>query len=136
MFHNYEWFGRTLEVREDRYAGLIGPGGRGSLRGGFRGASRGGFRGGGMRGSFRGGAMGGEGRSFGSDIYADYNGPSSNVPSGPGGGSSYQSNGPSGGGGGRYTQGEPNQQIMVRNVSGFPVRKNELYQVTTGLTAS
>ena len=105
-----------MEVREDRYAGLTGPGGRGGLRGGLRGGFRGGPRGGGMRGSFRGGAMGsGEGRSFGSDIYADYNGPSEN---GVGRSSGFTAagsaaSGPPGG----YSQGEPSQQIMVRNVS-------------------
>ena len=115
MYNNYEWYGRILEVREDRYAGLSGPGGRGGPRGGLRGGFRG-FRGGGMRGSHR-GSVSGEGRSFGSDIYADYSGPSESGMGGVNGSGGFQgaatapksSRVP-------YSVGEPNQQIMVRNV--------------------
>lgn len=70
QFNGYDWQGRTLEVREDRYAGA-GPGfaGRGGFggppaRGGFVGG-RGGFgggRGGGFGGGFGGGGGGGGGR--------------------------------------------------------------------------
>ena len=59
QFNGYEWQGRPLEVREDRFAGA-GPGaGRGGFGGGFgRGGfgARGGFAGrGGYGGGFRGG---------------------------------------------------------------------------------
>lgn len=63
QFNGYDWQGRPLEVREDRFAGSGGPGGFGG-RGGFGGA-RGGFGGGfGARGGF-GGARGGFGGGFG-----------------------------------------------------------------------
>ena len=64
QFNGYEWQGRNIEVREDRYAGMQqgGPGGFGG-RGGFGG---GGFqpRGGFGRGGF-GGGRGGFGGGFG-----------------------------------------------------------------------
>ncbi|KGY15177.1 hypothetical protein PABG_11961 [Paracoccidioides brasiliensis Pb03] len=61
QFNGYDWQGRTLEVREDRFAGL-GPGFSG--RGGFGGVGgRGGYVGG--RGSFGGGRGGGFGGGFG-----------------------------------------------------------------------
>ncbi|PTU18185.1 hypothetical protein P175DRAFT_0504088 [Aspergillus ochraceoroseus IBT 24754] len=67
QFNGYDWQGRTLEVREDRFAGPgMGMGGRGGFGGGFgRGGGfggRGGFsgRGGGFGGpGFRGGYGGG-----------------------------------------------------------------------------
>uniref|UniRef100_A0A093UVE3 Putative RNA-binding protein n=1 Tax=Talaromyces marneffei PM1 TaxID=1077442 RepID=A0A093UVE3_TALMA len=59
QFNGYDWQGRILEVREDRYAGG-GAGGGGGFGGGFAGG-RGGF-GGGFGG--RGGGFGGRG-SFG-----------------------------------------------------------------------
>ena len=60
QFNGYDWQGRMLEVREDRFAGPGGPGfgGRGGFGGGF---GRGGFggRGGyGSRGGFGGGYSG------------------------------------------------------------------------------
>ncbi|KAK4498461.1 hypothetical protein PRZ48_011119 [Zasmidium cellare] len=68
-FHGYDWQGRILEVREDRYAGA-GPGfgGRGGFGGGY-GRGGGGFGGGyggrgggfGGRGGFGGGYGGGRG---------------------------------------------------------------------------
>jgi RNA recognition motif-containing protein len=65
QFNGYDWQGRPLEVREDRYAGGAGAGfGRGGFggfggRGGF---GRGGFAGrGGFGGGFRGGFGGGYG---------------------------------------------------------------------------
>lgn len=58
QFNGYDWQGRALEVREDRFAGG-GPGaGRGGFGGGF---GRGGF---GARGGF-GGGRGGYGGGFG-----------------------------------------------------------------------
>ncbi|KAH0826775.1 hypothetical protein J3R83DRAFT_5189 [Lanmaoa asiatica] len=115
MYNGFDWYGRTLEVREDRYAGLSGPGAfRGGLRGfggsrGLRGGLRGGFRGG-----FRGGyASQGSGRDFSSqDIYADYPGPDQ---SGGHGGLRMDSYGGGYGGGYGYVEPEPSQQIMVRN---------------------
>lgn len=71
QFNGYDWQGRMLEVREDRFAGPPGGGyqgrggfggmGRGGFRGGF-GSTRGGFGGGyGGRGSYGGGGGGGGG---------------------------------------------------------------------------
>lgn len=139
MYNGFDWYGRVLEVREDRYAGLTGPGFRGGFRGGPRGGLRG-FRGGGFaarggfggRGGFAGAAGGGHGggRDFNQDIYADYSGPDgqpsapsapavSGIPTGPG-----MRNDPSYGGfgapyGPNYVEPEPSQQIMVRNVRVF-----------------
>jgi len=68
QFNGYDWQGRPLEVREDRFAGSgQGFGGRGGFgaRGGFGGGfgARGGFggRGGGFGGGFGGGRGGGYG---------------------------------------------------------------------------
>ncbi len=63
QFNGYDWQGRMLEVREDRFAGpAMGAGGYG--RGGF-GGGRGGFGGGyGGRGGF-GGGRGGFGGGYG-----------------------------------------------------------------------
>ena len=79
QFNGYDWQGRALEVREDRYAGPPGGGfggGRGGFGGGFGGA-RGGFGGG--RGGFAGrggfgGGFGGRGGGFGGG--GSYGGPS------------------------------------------------------------
>ncbi|KAK5952925.1 g-strand binding protein [Knufia fluminis] len=59
QFNGYDWQGRALEVREDRYANTGGgfQGGPGGFGGGF--GARGGFGGGyGMRGGFQGGRGG------------------------------------------------------------------------------
>ncbi|KAK1226204.1 g-strand binding protein [Marasmius sp. AFHP31] len=140
MYNGYDWYGRVLEVREDRYAGLSGPsmGFRGGFRGaprgaGFRGGGfRGGFRGGGFRGGFGGGGGGGgapgAGRDFSNrDIYADYSGPDQ--------GGSY-AGGYGGGGGGVYggygAEPEPSQQIMVRNLPWSTANEDlvELFETT------
>ena len=135
MYNGFEWYGRTLEVREDRYAGLTGPGSyRGGLRGGRgglggRGSYRGAPRGYGFRGGYAGAAGG---RDFSSqDLYADYPGPDGagsyasggggggGGGGGPGAGTGFSGTG-SGAGcgyGGPNFQPEPSQQIMVRNVS-------------------
>ena len=95
----------------------MGRGGFGAGRGfGFRGGLRGGYMGGGGggygmgmgMGMGRGGGMGGHagGRNFSNDLYADYNGPEG----ANGGGMAVD-----GQNGGQAA--EPNQQIMVRNVS-------------------
>ncbi|KAF8308261.1 RNA-binding domain-containing protein [Clavulina sp. PMI_390] len=112
MYHGYEWYGRMLEVREDRFAGLSGGRGRG-LRGVRGGLGRGGMGG---RGGF-----GGRGdRQFSDDIYAPYEGPDSGSRSaGNGNGSSFAPTGPSSSGGRgakEYPTGPPGQQIMVRNL--------------------
>jgi len=68
QFNGYDWQGRMLEVREDRFP--VPPGGGFAGRGGFGGGmgGRGGFSGrggyGGGRGSF-GGGYGGRGGGFG-----------------------------------------------------------------------
>jgi len=118
QFNGYEWQGRNLEVREDRFAGA--PGGFGG-RGGFGGA-RGGFGGGGFGG--RGGGFGGRG-GFG----GGFGGGRGGFAGGPGGG--YGGPPPGAGGGfeqGATTQapnaftdfagsgGEPSNVIYVRNL--------------------
>jgi len=145
MYHGFDWYGRTLEVREvscpvvcsppfdqlfllqDRYAGLSGSSGfRGGLRGGPRGLGRG-LRGG-PRGGFRGGySQAGGGRDFSnSELYADYSGPDQQAAPGGGGlrmdgygGGGYGAGAGGGFGGPQYAEGEPSQQIMVRNVCCF-----------------
>ena len=121
MYNGFDWYGRTLEVREDRFAGLTGPGSyRGGIRGGLRGA-RGSYRASGVRGGFRGGYAGGPGgRDFSQDLYADYSGPDQQggmrMGGGYGGDGAYGGAAYGGGGGGGF-EAEPSQQIMVRNVS-------------------
>ncbi|KAK2612141.1 g-strand binding protein [Conoideocrella luteorostrata] len=56
QFNGYDWQGRMLEVREDRYAGAGGVGFSG--RGGYGGGMRGGFSGGFGRGGYGGGRGG------------------------------------------------------------------------------
>ena len=80
QFNGYDWQGRVLEVREDRYAGGAGFGGRGGFGaggGGFRGGYGGGFppRGGfqGGRGGFQGG-YGGRGGFNGGGYQGGYGG--------------------------------------------------------------
>jgi len=136
MYNGYEWYGRTLEVREDRYAGLTGPG---TYRGRSlppRGLGRGGYMGGrgfGRGGYSRGGMGGGDGRQFSNDIYADYNGPNGSgggfshvgIPTGPHG-----YNAPPYGSG--FPGGEPNSQIMVRNLPWSTANEDlvELFETT------
>jgi RNA recognition motif-containing protein len=129
MYHGFDWYGRMLEVREDRCAGLSGPGsfrgGAGGFRGGLRGL-RGGFRGGGFRGGgFRGG--------FGGQAAA---------PTGPGGlrmdGHGYHAGGFAGpgasfgGAAAAYAEPEPSQQIMVRNLPWSTANEDlvELFETT------
>ncbi|KAH9836100.1 RNA-binding domain-containing protein [Rhodofomes roseus] len=131
MYNGFDWYGRTLEVREDRYAGLSGPGSyRGGLRGGSgpRGGPRGGLRGsGGLRGAYRGGAYGGGagGREFNEGLYAPYSGPDQ------AGGAV---NGFDAGYGGGYPgyEAEPSQQIMVRNLPWSTANEDlvELFETT------
>ncbi|KAF9009893.1 hypothetical protein BDQ17DRAFT_1347091 [Cyathus striatus] len=132
MYHGFDWYGRILEVREDRYAGLSGPG---AFRGGgFRGTPRGfgrGMRGGMRGGGFRGGYGGGSSRDFSQqDIYADYNGPDQGAP-----GLRMDAYGGGGYGGaayGNYTEPEPSQQIMVRNLPWSTANEDlvELFETT------
>lgn len=56
QFNGYDWQGRMLEVREDRYAGAGGMNFSG--RGGYGGGARGGFGGGFARGGYGGGRGG------------------------------------------------------------------------------
>lgn len=66
MYNGYDWNGRILEVREDRFAGG-GPGGfggRGGFGGGFRGGYGGGYGGGGYGGHGGFGGRGGYGGGF------------------------------------------------------------------------
>lgn len=134
MYHGFDWYGRALEVREDRFAGLSGPGG---FRGGLRGAPRG-LRG--MRGfrGLRGAGFSGGGRDFNRDIYADYSGPDQQQA--PGGGlrmDGYNNSGYSGGGVGGFQgnygpEPEPSQQIMVRNLPWSTANEDlvELFETT------
>jgi len=150
MYHGFDWYGRMLEVREDRFAGLSGPGsfrgGAGGFRGGMRGLRGGGFRGGGFRGGFRGGFGGqaGVGRDFSNqDLYADYSGPDQQAaaPTGPGqlrmDGHGYHAGGFAGAGAGfggapAYAEPEPSQQIMVRNLPWSTANEDlvELFETT------
>lgn len=86
QFNGYDWHGRALEVREDRYASS-GPMGYGGGRGGFQGGygARGGYGGG--RGGYggRGGFGGGPGYSRGGYGGGGYGG-------GGGGGGGYGGN--------------------------------------------
>ncbi|KAL5480923.1 GBP2 [Sanghuangporus weigelae] len=123
LYNGYEWYGRVLEVREDRYAGLSGPG---TFRGSFRG--RGGFRGGrggGLRGGFRSGFGGGSGDSRSiDDLYKPYTGPDS-------GADTFGSSSGFGSGYGNFDV-EPNQQIMVRNLPWSTANEDlvELFETT------
>jgi len=124
MYHGFDWYGRILEVREDRYAGLSGPGSyRGMGRGLGRGL-RGGFRGG-ARGAYRGGYGHGSERSFNQDLYADYSGPDQGQSTGFG---STSQNQPSFGG----YDAPPSQQIMVRNLPWSTANEDlvELFETT------
>ena len=84
QFNGYEWQGRAIEVREDRFAGAQAGGssfgGRGGFSGGFGGrgggfGGRGGFSGRGGFGGGYGGGRGGFGGGYGGSSY-DANGPS------------------------------------------------------------
>ncbi|KAG8717649.1 hypothetical protein FRC08_007046 [Ceratobasidium sp. 394] len=107
MYNGYDWYGRIIEVREDRYAGLSGGRGRGRGRGG----DRGGFRG---RGGF--GGRGGYGNVSNADLYADYSGPDQQM----------------GGAGGGFAMPDPSQQIMVRNLPWSTLNDDlvELFETT------
>ncbi|KAG8821048.1 hypothetical protein FRC19_008292 [Serendipita sp. 401] len=145
MYHGYEWYGRVLEVREDRYAGLHGSRGRGAPRGlgmgrGF--PPRGGYggRGGGGGGGY---GRGGGGRGTG-NLYGDYTGPDQNYGGGGGGGGGGGAGGGGGGGGdSSYGNGsygarpnpadlQPSQQIMVRNLPWSTANEDlvELFETT------
>jgi hypothetical protein len=89
QFNGYDWQGRLLEVREDRYANAGGPmggfggrGGFGGMRGGFGGGfgGRGGFGAG--RGGF-GGGFGGRGGFGGGFDPAPPAGPGQSAPPNP-----------------------------------------------------
>lgn len=82
QFNGFEWQGRMLEVREDRFANA-GGGGGGYGRGGF-GGGRGGFGGYGGRGGFGGGRGGFGGYGGGRGGYGGGGGGSSgSVGGGP-----------------------------------------------------
>lgn len=124
QFNGFDWHGRALEVRLDRYAGS-GPPGFGGGRGGFgAGYGRGGF---GSRGGF-GGGRGGFGGAFGRGGYGGGGGGAGGGYGGGGGGGG--GSGGSGYGGAPQEQAPPNpftdfatsggersQIIYVRNVS-------------------
>lgn len=106
QFNGYDWQGRMLEVREDRFAGPPGGGfgggrgGYGGMRGGFGG--RGGF---GTRGGF-GGSYGGRGGYGGSTAGGSYDAaPPAAGAAPPNPFTDYASSG-----------GEPSELIYVRNV--------------------
>jgi RNA recognition motif-containing protein len=145
MYNGFDWYGRVLEVREDRYAGLSGPGGyRGGFRGGLRGlrgAGRGGAGFGGRGGYARGGGGGyaAGGRNFSDqDLYKPYSGPDQPA-------AGYEEPAYGGGGypgAGGYVAGagygvggfesEPSQQIMVRNLPWSTANEDlvELFETT------
>ncbi|KAL1673693.1 RNA-binding domain-containing protein [Schizophyllum commune] len=126
MYNGFDWYGRVLEVREDRYAGLSGPG-----RGGFRGRGRGGFRGGFRGGGGGGYGGGGGGRDFSNqDLYADYSGPDQRGAYGGG----YGGGGAYGGAAAAapFPDADPSQQIMVRNLPWSTANEDlvELFETT------
>lgn len=86
QFNGYEWQGRPLEVREDRFAGGGGGGfgGRGGFGGGF-GARGGGFGGRGGFGGGRGGFGGGYGGRGGFGGGPGFGGPGFDQPPAPSG---------------------------------------------------
>lgn len=112
MYNGYEWFGRKLEVRLDRYAGSAPP--RGG-RGGFRGSARP-PRGGGGRSSYTDYDAGG-GDSAMLDGGQNYAG----VPTGPRGFSAFAG----------YDV-PPSQQIMVGNLPWSTANEDlvELFETT------
>jgi len=116
QFNGYDWNGRMLEVREDRFAG--GPGFGGGRGGGFMGG-RGGFGGGfGGRGGFAG--RGGFGGGFGGR--GGYGGPGAGAGAGfgggpPGGGYAAEQPAPNPFTDSATSGGEPGALIYVRNVS-------------------
>jgi len=90
QFNGYDWQGRPLEVREDRFAGSFQGGGRGGGGFGPRGAFGGGFggRGGGFggRGGFGGGfggGRGGFGGGYGSSSGGGFESTAASVPPNP-----------------------------------------------------
>lgn len=90
QFHGYDWQGRMLEVREDRFAGG-GPGGFGGRGGGFGGGyGRGGYGGGFGRGGY-GGGFGGRGGGYGGGYggRGGYGGGGGHYGGGGGGGGGY-----------------------------------------------
>lgn len=112
QFTGYDWNGRQLEVREDRFAGPMGGGfggrggymgGRGGFGGGFGG--RGGFAGrGGFGGGF-GGARGGYGGGYGAGVPGAYDA-AAQPQAAPNPFTDFATSG-----------GEPSETIYVRNVS-------------------
>jgi RNA recognition motif-containing protein len=112
QFNGYEWQGRNLEVREDRFAGASpgfgrggfggGYGARGAFRGGY-GGGRGGYGGGMGRGGYYGGGGGGGGAGAGAG--------------GPGFQAGAASNPPNPFTDGAGPRGEPSDAIFVDNVS-------------------
>lgn len=111
QFNGYDWNGRVLEVREDRFAGPPGfgggrggfMGGRGGFGGGFGG--RGGFMGG--RGAYGGGFGGGRG-GFGGGFGGPPGGAYGGAPAAPAPPNPFTDFATSGG--------DPAQVIYVRNV--------------------
>ena len=119
QFNGYDWQGRVLEVREDRYANPMAGGGGFAARGGYGGGygGRGGFgaRGGfGGRGGY-GGYGGGRGGGYGGAAYAGGAG----VGAAPmaGGYGAEASNPPNPFTDFATSGGEKNPVIYVRNVS-------------------
>ena len=107
QFNGYDWQGRALEVREDRYASSIGGGfgGRGGYGGGGGYGMRGGFGGG--RGGFGGrGGYGGDGGYGGRGGYGGGRG--GGFGGGYGGGRGGYEGGGGGGHGGSQEPAAPN----------------------------
>ncbi|KAK0538931.1 g-strand binding protein [Tilletia horrida] len=123
MYNGWEFQGRPLEVREDRFAGMGPPHGiAGGAPGGGGGGYGGGYGGGGGygRGGGGGGYGGGGGRAGSSYAPAPrYSGGYANVPTGPSAGSGGAS-------------GPPSLQIYVRNLPWSTSNEDlvELFQTT------
>jgi RNA recognition motif-containing protein len=118
QFNGYEWQGRNLEVREDRFAGA--PGGFGGRGGGGGFGGRGGFGGGfAPRGGF-GGGRGGFGGGFGGGRGGFAGGPGGYGGGPPGGAAGFEpttgSNPPNAFTDFAGSGGEPSNVIYVRNL--------------------
>jgi hypothetical protein len=121
MYNGFDWNGRPIEVREDRFAS--------GAHGGFQGGPQGGFAAHpGFQGGYGGGFQGGYGGGFGGPrggFQGGFGGPRGGFRGGFGGGFGAPRGGFQGGYGGHggfqgavaLPPAEPSQQIFVKNVS-------------------
>jgi RNA recognition motif-containing protein len=135
QFNGYDWQGRQLEVREDRFAGAGPPGGgRGGFGGGYQG--RGNFGGGGYQG--RGGFGGGRGGfGGGGGFRGGYSG-GGGFGGGPGSSGGYEQGGGQTVAPNAFTDfatggGEPSNTIHVKNVRISQICPQHLLMMTAAM---